>query len=68
MRRKKSIPLPDPNMQGFEYSCPSASWDGVTELTPPADESVDMVDKARNEFFHSHHEYRGDGKKADKQP
>ncbi|MBP5361680.1 MAG: hypothetical protein J6Y71_01425 [Ruminococcus sp.] len=47
MRRKKSIPLPEPDKQGFEYECPSAYWGDMTGIitTGEIDKKVDKVYK-----------------------
>ena len=47
MRRKKSIPLPEPDKQGFEYECPSAYWGDMTGIitTREIDKKVDKVYK-----------------------
>ena len=57
MRRKKSIPLPAPGNEGFEYSCPTASWDGVTRIIPIGESGDNVIP-----------EYLGEGKKDKKQP
>ena len=67
MRRKKSIPLPDPANEGFEYSCPTATWDGMTRIIPIG-ESDDNADEARKEIYPYRPEYLGEGKKAEQQP
>ncbi|MBQ8959934.1 MAG: hypothetical protein IJ071_01810 [Ruminococcus sp.] len=33
-RRKKGIPLPDPEKPDLEYVCPAASWGDMTGLIP----------------------------------
>lgn len=50
MRRKKSIPVPDPEKQGLEYVCPSASWSDMTGLIPAGDND-DPVDEAYKEIL-----------------
>ena len=67
MRRKKSIPLPAPGNEGFEYSCPTASWDGVTRIIPIG-ESGDNVDEAYKDVYPYIPEYLGEGKKDKMQP
>ncbi|MBR6069629.1 MAG: hypothetical protein IKP78_03420 [Ruminococcus sp.] len=62
MRRKKSIPLPDPENAGFEYSCPTAAWDGMTRIIPIG-ESDDKVDEARKEILPHRTEYFGENTK-----
>ena len=59
MWRKKSIPLPlpAPDKQGFEYSCPSASWGDMTGLIPTG-EGDNKVDEVRGDIYpylHGHH-------------
>ena len=34
MRKKREIPVPDPNAGGLEYVCPAASWGDMTGLIP----------------------------------
>lgn len=67
MRRKKSIPLPDPGNEGFEYSCPTATWDGMTRIIPIGD-GDDKVDESYKEIIPHRHEYLGEDKKAEQQP
>lgn len=61
MRRKKSIPVPDPEKQGLEYVCPSASWGDMTGLIPTG-ESDDKVDEAYKDVYPYRPEYGGDSK------
>lgn len=35
-RKEMEIPVPDPNRNGLEYTCPSASWGDMTGLIPYA--------------------------------
>ncbi|SEL45387.1 hypothetical protein SAMN02910353_02649 [Ruminococcus sp. YRD2003] len=67
MRRKKSIPVPEPEKQELEYVCPSASWGDMTGLIP-AGECDDKVDEAYKELFPYRPEYLGEANKTKKQP
>ncbi len=34
MKKDRKIPVPEPDRQGLEYVCPSASWGDMTGLIP----------------------------------
>lgn len=61
MRRKKSIPIPvpDPEKQGLEYVCPSASWSGLTGVIPSG-ESDDKADEVFMDIFPDRPEHKGE--------
>lgn len=61
MRRKKSIPVPDPEKTELEYICPSASWGDMTGLIP-AGESDDKVDEVYKDLYPYRPEYNEDRK------
>ena len=63
MRRKKSIPIPvpDPEKQGLEYVCPSASWGGMTGHIPSGG-SDDKADEVCKDICPCRPEYKGDSK------
>jgi hypothetical protein len=60
MRRKKSIPIPvpDPEKQGLEYVCPSASWGDMTGLIPTG-RSGDKSDEVCKDIYPCRPEYEG---------
>lgn len=60
MRRKKSIPIPvpDPEKQGLEYVCPSASWDDMTGLISTG-ESDGRSDEVYRDTYPCRTEYKG---------
>ena len=62
-RRKKSIPVPDPDKQGLEYVCPWASWCDMTGLIP-ANTGDDPADESYGDLYQYLPEYEGKGKKS----
>ncbi|HOR22503.1 MAG TPA: hypothetical protein PLY43_07240 [Ruminococcus sp.] len=41
-RRKKGIPVPDPEKPDLEYVCPAASWGDMTGLIPAGSPEKDQ--------------------------
>lgn len=57
-KRKKHIPVPEPEKQELEYVCPSASWGDMTGLIP-ADTDTDGSAESYGDLYPYLPEYGG---------
>lgn len=54
----KKIPVPEPENQGLEYVCPSASWGDMTGLIP-ANNDPQTISEEYEELYPYLPEYEG---------
>ena len=62
-KRRKNIPVPDPEKQDLEYVCPSASWGDMTGLIP-AETGDDSSRGSYSSLYNYLPEYEGKSDEA----